>query len=81
MEGRKYGLHLVAITQSPKALNENAVKNSFIKIIHMLREVDDAKYMADSIGDPALWKEFIELDVGEAIISQKRAVRVVIDST
>ncbi|NPA84545.1 MAG: ATP-binding protein [Crenarchaeota archaeon] len=81
MEGRKYGVHLVAITQSPKALNENAVKNSYTKIIHMLREVDDAKYMAENIGDPGLWKEFIELEVGEAIVSQRRPVRVLIDST
>jgi len=81
MEGRKYGLHVVAITQSPKALNDNAVKNAFTKIIHALREVEDAKYVAESVGNPTLWKEFIDLDVGEAIVAQKRTVRVVIDST
>ncbi len=80
MEGRKYGLHLVAITQSPKSMNESAVKNSATKIIHAMREVDDAKYMAESIGYPQLWKEIIELEVGEAIVAYRRPVRVVIDN-
>ena len=80
MEGRKYGVHLVAITQSPKALSENAVKNAYVKIIHNIREVDDAKYVAESVGDPSLWKEIISLNVGEAIVATRKLSRVIIDS-
>ncbi len=80
MEGRKYGLHLVAITQSPKAMNPNAMKNTALKIIHALREVEDAKYVAESIGYPELWKEFISLEVGEAILSFRKPIRVFINS-
>ena len=80
MEGRKYGLHLIAITQSPKSASPNIIKNTGLKVIHMLREVEDAKYMAESIGYPELWKEFISLEVGEAIIAFRKPLRVFIDS-
>ncbi len=68
-EGRKYGLHLIAVTQSPKNLNEAVVKNTSLKVIHKINEASDAKYISESIGRPELWKEVIGLGVGEAIVS------------
>ncbi len=81
MEGRKYGLHLVAITQSPKRLSENLVRNTATKIIHGMKEVEDAKYIANSIGYPDLWKDIIELDVGQAIIYFKRPIKVHVEGS
>jgi len=81
MEGRKYGLHVIAVTQSPRAMSENVMKNSYVKIIHGIREVDDAKYVAESVGDPSLWKEIISLDVGEAIVAQRKLARVIISNS
>ncbi|WP_236943465.1 ATP-binding protein [Ignicoccus islandicus] len=68
-EGRKYGLHIIAVTQSPRNLNEAVVKNTMLKIIHKMNEVSDAKYIAESIGRPELWKDVISLRTGEAIVS------------
>ena len=79
MEGRKYGLHVVAITQSPKKLSEGIVKNAALKIIHGIKEVDDAKYLANSVGVQDLWREFIGLQVGEAYVVYRQPVKVIIE--
>jgi len=78
MEGRKYGIHVVAVTQSPKKLSEGIVKNAALKIIHSVKDVEDAKYLANSIGYPELWKEFVELEVGHAYFYYRKPIRVVV---
>ncbi|UXD21985.1 hypothetical protein IPA_00510 [Ignicoccus pacificus DSM 13166] len=80
MEGRKYGLHLIAVTQSPRKLSDGILRNSALKVVHALEDVEDAKYIANSIGYPDLWKEFLYLDVGHAYFYFKKPIHVVIES-
>ncbi len=68
-EERKWGLYAYMVTQSPTSISREIIKNTQVKIIHGIREVDDAKFIAQSVGEEKLWKDLIRLNRGQFFIS------------
>jgi hypothetical protein len=68
-EARKYGMHIVIVTQSPAAVPNGVILNTSTKIIHALRSHKDKETIASSIGlnsESALALD--KLGVGEALV-------------
>ncbi len=68
-EDRKWGLYAYIITQSPTSISREIVKNASIKIIHGIREIDDARFIAQSIGLEKQWNEIIRFPRGQFLFS------------
>lgn len=68
-EVRAYGQGILIADQIPSRLNEDAVKNTNLKIVHKLVSVDDRKSMATALN---LWdnqeRVIGDLNVGEALV-------------
>lgn len=82
-EVRAYGQGILIADQIPSRLNEDAVKNTNLKIVHKLVSADDRKAMATALN---LWDDqervIGDLNVGEALVRgdmDKEAYMVKVD--
>lgn len=68
-ESRKYGMHLVIVTQSPFLMPNSIILNSSVKIIHALRSQRDKDLVVSSLGlSNDLSSSLDKLGVGEALV-------------
>ena len=67
-EERKWGTYAYIVTQSPSSISREIIKNTSLKVIHRMREVDDTKLMAFSVGMLKGWEELLRLERGTAYI-------------
>ncbi|WP_194840489.1 ATP-binding protein [Hyperthermus butylicus] len=72
-EARKYGLGLVAVTQSPRLIEEYGLHNFNTIIVHRLSSANDRAVAAQLLGDRDLADIIGRLKPGEAIVSMQQA--------
>jgi len=68
-ELRKYGEGIIAIAQSPADVSRDVLRNTSIKIIHAIRDINDVRTLSRTIGlDDEKMRIFTKLSVGEAVL-------------
>jgi len=78
-EVRKFGVGICIVTQSPTTIDLEVLKNTNIKIVHVIKTNTDKRVVADSMGLQAGRERILDkLDVGEALVTAPNIKKEVI---